>query len=58
METKAGLRNFAKGSMMDPRIIEIDPGFNSRDFSTIENREHIQFLKESMLIRLPHTVPK
>ncbi len=60
METKAGLRNFAKGSMMDPRIIEIDPGFNSRDFSIAKNREHIDFLKASIVerkgIKTPLTV--
>ncbi len=34
--------------MINPRLIDIEPGFNPRDYSLPENREHIDTLKRSI----------
>jgi ParB family transcriptional regulator, chromosome partitioning protein len=63
MDTKQGLKAFAEGRrdvlMIDPRRIEPEVGFNSRDFSAAENIEHIAGLKASIIesgIKVPLTV--
>lgn len=44
-DLKSGVRDLI---MLDPRIIEIDPGHNPRDYTLPENAEHISNLKDSI----------
>lgn len=63
MATTTGLKEFAEGRrdvfMIDPQLIEIEAGFNGRDFAIGENQEHVQFLKASIIelgVKEPLTV--
>ena len=63
MSEKTGLKAFGEGRRdilnIDPRIIVVEPGFNSRDFSMPENQEHVQSLKDSIVrigVKEPLTV--
>lgn len=50
--SKEGMRAIAEGTFtgyhIDPRIIEIDKGFNARNFDLPENVEHVQNLSDSI----------
>ena len=50
--SKSGLRDIAESSFtgyfLDPHKIEVEKGFNARDFSLPENIEHIKNLAESI----------
>lgn len=52
MATTGGLKEFSVGRSenfkIDPRKIEIEPGFNGRDFSDPTNLSHIEDLKRSI----------
>jgi len=69
-KTKGGIKGLMKGRSdvfsIDPRVIEIDPTFNARDFTTPSNKAHVEWLegsieeegvKEPLKIRMRGDVP-